>query len=81
MIAGAVFALGLGASEARPAAADQVTISMLTTGGTAAWQVLVANFERYFPNIKVNVMPGGIVTALYQLEAVELAAGNAPALL
>jgi raffinose/stachyose/melibiose transport system substrate-binding protein len=80
-VAVAVFVLGVGASEARPARSDQVTISMLSVGSMPAWQVLVPNFERVYPNITVNVTGAGSTTGLYQLEETELAAGNAPDLL
>jgi raffinose/stachyose/melibiose transport system substrate-binding protein len=81
VLAGVVFALGVGTSGARPGAADHVTISGLYAGYGAAWPVLVANFERYYPNVTVNFAPSGGVAALYQLEPTELAAANAPDLL
>jgi raffinose/stachyose/melibiose transport system substrate-binding protein len=81
LLGAAVLALGVGASEARPRAADQVTISVLEVGTQRTWQVLVPNFERYYPNITVNYTNAGSSTGLYQLLATELAAGNAPALL
>jgi raffinose/stachyose/melibiose transport system substrate-binding protein len=76
-----MFALAVAASEARPSAADHVTISGLYAGYGAAWPVLVPNFERVYPNVTVSFTPSGGVPTLYQLEAIELAAGNAPDLL
>ena len=40
--------------------------------------VLVANFERVYPNIPVDVTYNGSFTGLSQLEVTELAAGSAP---
>jgi raffinose/stachyose/melibiose transport system substrate-binding protein len=81
LLGAAVLALGVGASEARPAGSDQVTISMLTLGAyQSAWSVLIPNFERAYPNITVNITYGSNA-AVSQLEATELAAGNAPDLL
>jgi ABC-type glycerol-3-phosphate transport system substrate-binding protein len=82
VLAGVAFALGVGASEARSAGTDRVTISMLALAfEQPALQVLVANFERVYPNIAVDVSYPGGNTALYQVETVELGAGNAPDLL
>ena len=65
--------------DARPARSDAVTISMLVTTSTQpGWQVLISNFERVYPNIRVNatyVPPGSTIN---QLESIELAGGNAP---
>jgi raffinose/stachyose/melibiose transport system substrate-binding protein len=77
----AVFALGVGASEAWPAGSDQLTISMLANGGVEAWPVMVANFERVYPNITVNVSYGGTLAAFEQTASTQLAAGNGPDLL
>jgi raffinose/stachyose/melibiose transport system substrate-binding protein len=79
VLAGAVFALGVGASEARPAAGDQVTISMLALAPQQpAYQVLIPNFERVYPNIKVEATFVPSSATFYQLELTELAAGSAP---
>jgi raffinose/stachyose/melibiose transport system substrate-binding protein len=76
-----VFALGVGASQARPARSDQVTISMLTHNDQEpGWSALIKNFESAYPNITVNVTYGSNA-ALAQLETTELAAGTAPDLL
>jgi raffinose/stachyose/melibiose transport system substrate-binding protein len=76
-----LIALGFGASEARATGSDQVTITMLNLGSTQpGFQLLIANFERVYPNIKVETTyaPG---TVLSQLMLTELAGGNAPDLL
>jgi hypothetical protein len=50
VLAAMVFALGVGASEARPAESDQVTISMAAlTVYEPGWSVLIANFEHAVP--------------------------------
>jgi raffinose/stachyose/melibiose transport system substrate-binding protein len=81
LLAGAVFAPGVGASGARPAGSDQVNIGGFQNGYGPAWQVLVPNFERAYPNITVNFTAAGGGSLLFQLESTELTAGNAPALL
>jgi raffinose/stachyose/melibiose transport system substrate-binding protein len=78
VLAGAVFALGAGASEARPARGGQVTINLLTVTTQPAFDVLIANFERVYPSITVNVTYAPTVAVLMQLETTELAAGNGP---
>jgi raffinose/stachyose/melibiose transport system substrate-binding protein len=74
-----VFALGVGASEARPAGGDQVAISVLA-GNTAqpVFNVLIPNFERVYPNITVSVTYDPAGNVVQQVETTELAAGNAP---
>ena len=42
------------------------------------YQVLIPNFERVYPNIKVEATYPPSTTLWYQLESTELAAGNAP---
>jgi raffinose/stachyose/melibiose transport system substrate-binding protein len=75
-VAAAVFALGVGASGARPARSDQVAISLLEpSGGQPALSVLIPNFERAYPNVTVNVT---YADSFSQLETTELAADNAP---
>src|SRR5919204_624224 len=46
-----------------------------------SFQVLIANFERVYPNIKVEATYAPGNAAWYRLETTELAAGNAPDLL
>ena len=78
----AVFVLGAGEGEARPAGSDQVTISMLVNSTTQpGYSVLISNFERVYPNITVNVTYSASNTQLFELEMTELAAGNGPDLL
>jgi raffinose/stachyose/melibiose transport system substrate-binding protein len=79
VFAAGVFALGVGASEARPAGSDQVTISMLANfTGQPGYPLLIANFERVYPDIHVNITYAGSQSQLFQVEATELAAGSAP---
>jgi len=74
--------LGLGADEAKPAGNDQITISLITFGiFQPAFQVLIPNFERVYPNITVNAQYEPTGTALFQVEPTELAAGNGPDLI
>jgi len=74
--------LVVGAGEARPAKSDTVTIGMLiTVNSKPGWDAMIANFERAYPNIRVDITYVASTTALYQLETTELAAGNAPELL
>ncbi len=68
-------------AAAGSASGDQITITFLAnTLDQAAWQVLIANFERVYPNITVDVTYSS-GTALSQLETTELGAGTAPDLL
>jgi hypothetical protein len=49
VLAAAVFALGVGASQAQPAPTDAVTISMLAgIQQQPGWTVLISNFERVY---------------------------------
>jgi raffinose/stachyose/melibiose transport system substrate-binding protein len=80
-VSAAVLAFGVGASDARPARSDQVTISMLALGAQeAGLNVVIANFEHAYPNITVNITYGSNAFVISE-EATELAAGNAPDLL
>jgi raffinose/stachyose/melibiose transport system substrate-binding protein len=82
LLAAALFALEVGAGEARPAGSDQVTITMLMNGVTEpGYRVLIANFERVYPNITVDATFTPTQAVWYQLETTELTAGNAPDLL
>jgi raffinose/stachyose/melibiose transport system substrate-binding protein len=82
LLVGAALSLGVGASDARPAKSDTVTISMLAySNQQPGYGVLIPNFERVYPNIKINVTYAATTPLLQQLEATELAAGNAPDLL
>ncbi len=82
VLASGAFALGLGASDARPAKTTTVTISMLALANyESAYDVLIPNFERVYPNITVNITYAHPITVLDQIEVTELAAGTAPDLL
>jgi raffinose/stachyose/melibiose transport system substrate-binding protein len=72
--------IGVGASAARTdAQSDTVTISMLITiNSQPGWDVLIPNFQRAYPNIRVDITYAPNNTVLSQLETTELAAGNAP---
>jgi raffinose/stachyose/melibiose transport system substrate-binding protein len=82
LLGGAALALGvLAAPSAQARPGDAITLTMLSTpSAQPSFDVLIANFERAYPNIKVNASyaPQPVV---YQLETTELAAGNAPDLL
>jgi raffinose/stachyose/melibiose transport system substrate-binding protein len=79
VLAGIVLALGLGASAARPARSDQVTISLVQlTQAQPGFSVVISNFERVYPNITVNATYAATSSALSQLMPTELAAGSAP---
>jgi raffinose/stachyose/melibiose transport system substrate-binding protein len=83
LVAGAVLALGVGASDARPTpGSGHVTISMLTIATQQpGLDSLIQNFERVDQNVSVDVTYAASITLLYQLEATELAAGDGPDLL
>jgi raffinose/stachyose/melibiose transport system substrate-binding protein len=77
-----MFALGLDAFKARAVGSDQVTITLLVNATLQpGYQVLIPNFERVYPNIKVDATFAPTQTTWYQLETTELAAGSAPDLL
>ena len=70
------------ASAAPAKRSDTVTIGMLiTVNSKPGWDLVIPNFERAYPNIKVDVTYAPNNAALYQLELTQLAAGNAPELL
>ena len=61
LLAFAALAAGL-PGAAGSARSDQITITMLGfTSAEPAWQVLIPNFERVYPNITINAtyVPGG----------------------
>jgi raffinose/stachyose/melibiose transport system substrate-binding protein len=70
-------------SDARPAAGgDTVTIGMLALySAQPGLDVVIANFERIYPQIDVSVTYAGSVVDIYQLETTQLRAGSAPDLL
>jgi raffinose/stachyose/melibiose transport system substrate-binding protein len=87
LLGGAVLALGVlaGASahlDGRATQGGTVTITMLVNmPPQPGYQVLIPNFERVYPNIKVEATYAPTNADWYQLETTELAAGNAPDLL
>ena len=65
---------------ARPASG--VTINMIVSAtNKRAYDVLIANFERAYPNISVRPTYPPTPTAVQDLERIELAAGTGPELL
>jgi raffinose/stachyose/melibiose transport system substrate-binding protein len=76
----AALSLGIGASQARPAKTnDTITLRLLANFvGQPGYQVLIANFERVYPNIKIDATYAASNATLYQLETTQLAAGNGP---
>jgi raffinose/stachyose/melibiose transport system substrate-binding protein len=80
-LATVMLVLGLGASGARPAGSGQVTISLLEMANNKpGYDVLIANFERVYPNITIDVSYAPSAT-YPQLITTEFAAGSAPDLL
>jgi raffinose/stachyose/melibiose transport system substrate-binding protein len=70
--------LAAGASTAGARGGDTVTLNVLMyTTAQPAWQILNANFERVYPNIKINAtfLPS---TDLFNVLPTQLQAGNAP---
>ena len=77
-----MLALGAGSAAAPAKRAHTVTISMLRiVNSKPAWDALIPNFERAYPNIKIAVTYTPSNTSMYELETTELAAGNAPDIL
>jgi raffinose/stachyose/melibiose transport system substrate-binding protein len=78
----AALALSLGAATALPSQGGSVTIGLITIAANKpAFDVLIPNFERVYPSITVEPTYAPNGTVLYQLEATELAAGDAPDIL
>jgi raffinose/stachyose/melibiose transport system substrate-binding protein len=78
-----VASAGAGARGNRLAAGnDAVTVSMLAmVTQQFAYNALIANFERVYPSIKINVTYDGGLSALTDQEVTELGAGGGPDLL
>jgi len=77
-----MLAFGAAASAAPAKRSDTITIGMLMIVNTKpGWDLVIPNFERAYPNIKVDVTYEPAIAALYQVELTQLAAGNAPELL
>jgi raffinose/stachyose/melibiose transport system substrate-binding protein len=82
VIALTALSLVAGVGEAPAAKGETVTVSMLALNvEQPAFDVLIPNFERVYPNVKVVPTYAPSSTAIYQLETTEIAAGNAPDLL
>jgi raffinose/stachyose/melibiose transport system substrate-binding protein len=74
-----VFALEFDASEARSEKRATVTLNLLAyVIYKPAYDVLIANFERVYPNVTINATYAATGAAVAQLTATELAAGNGP---
>ena len=79
LVAGSLLALVAGASGAPAAQSDTTTITLVSfVLNQPAFDILIANFERVYPSIKVDVTYVPSTAQLYQVETTELAAGNAP---
>jgi raffinose/stachyose/melibiose transport system substrate-binding protein len=70
--------IGVGGSQALPTKTAAITVSMMAVSTQKpGFDVLNANFERVYPNIKIDATyPTGAIRD--QLEPTQLAAGNAP---
>jgi raffinose/stachyose/melibiose transport system substrate-binding protein len=73
--------LGLGAGDAHPAKPDHVSLTLLSYNTKPAFDVLIPNFERVYPNITIDATYAGTSAANAQLTLTELAAGNGPDLI
>jgi len=80
IVATAALSVGIASGAARPARkTSPVTIDLMANFvGQPGYELLIANFQRVYPDIKVNVTYAATNAALYQLETTQLAAGNAP---
>jgi raffinose/stachyose/melibiose transport system substrate-binding protein len=80
---GAALAFGVliaPSAQARPA--DTITLTMIAhVNKKPAYDVLIPNFERDYPNIKIDITYVPSIGDAWALETVELGAGNAPDLL
>src|SRR4051812_47253559 len=73
----ALLALGAGSTAARPA--KTVTLTMVANSTTRpTYDVLIPNFNRVYPNIKVDVTYAGTAAETASVVTAELATGNAP---
>jgi raffinose/stachyose/melibiose transport system substrate-binding protein len=78
-VAVAVIGLGVGTSGARSAGQPAVTLNLLEyILYKPAFDILIANFERVYPNVTVNATYTGTATVQGQLLLTELAAGSGP---
>jgi raffinose/stachyose/melibiose transport system substrate-binding protein len=78
----AVAGVALTGASASGQRSDSVTVSMIgITSQKPGYDVLIANFERVYPEIRVDPTYVGGPATIAQLETVEFAAGTAPDLL
>src|SRR5262249_40538008 len=85
-LVGATSAAGLASASrstpnrARPqATSDKVRIRFLALNlSQPAFDVLIPNFERAYPDIEVDVTYQAPLSRIFQLETIQLAAGTAP---
>jgi raffinose/stachyose/melibiose transport system substrate-binding protein len=80
VVAVLVCLLAAGSSAARPQReASPITITLLANYvGQQGYKVMIDNFERVYPDIKIDATYAATNATLYQLLQTELAAGNAP---
>jgi raffinose/stachyose/melibiose transport system substrate-binding protein len=76
-----VVVFGVGAGHAQPASRATITLTMLSYDTKSAYDVLIPNFERAFPNITVDPTYAPTSSANQQLTRTELAAGSGPDLI
>jgi raffinose/stachyose/melibiose transport system substrate-binding protein len=76
-----VFILGLGAGDVQATKLDPVSLTLLAYNTKPAFDVLIPNFERVYPNITIDATYTGTSAANVQLTQTELAAGNGPDLI
>ena len=82
LLISAVAVLAVGPGAASPAPGDQIELSFdSVTLSENAWNVLVPNFERAYPNVTVNLTYSGTTAQNYAARTTELAAGNGTDLL
>jgi raffinose/stachyose/melibiose transport system substrate-binding protein len=75
-----VLVLGAGAAGAAPTQRrDTTTVKVLWNGvKRLPWEVILPNFERAYPNIKIEITWAATTTETTQLLLTQLAAGNGP---
>jgi raffinose/stachyose/melibiose transport system substrate-binding protein len=82
LIVVASLTLGLVAGDALPAKRDTVSLTLLSSITTkSAYDVLIPNFERVYPNITVSATYAPSSATLVEVTQTELAAGNGPDLI
>jgi raffinose/stachyose/melibiose transport system substrate-binding protein len=82
VICAAALVLALGAGAARPARRATVTLNLLAyVLHKPAFDAMIGNFERVYPNVTVDATYAPNATVQSQLLLTELAAGNGPDLM